>query len=220
MSLLAVWTELCDEFDRLSIHLRAFPSARPTITSASQFTIADECLLEGLLSRTWQAWAVFWRSCLCESCLGTTDATGAAVVAHPQAASEAHVSGAAIRAKSTGNPPTWGRANTNLRLEPTWGDVDVLTTIIPRLSPTNQGQLLAALSAGHQSAKALQLIRNAAAHHNAQTMADVQSIRSGYIVFAITHPTQALYWIEPTSRDFLILHAVEELRDAGLAAIS
>ena len=220
MPLLAVWTELGNELDRFSTHFRNFASARPSITSASHFTTADECLLEGLLSRTWQAWGRFWRSCIFESCLGTTDGTGASVAARPQAASEAHVSGAAIRAKSTGVPPTWGKVNTNLRLEPTWGDVDVLATIVPRLSPANQGQLLAAISAGHQSAKALQLIRNAAAHHNAQTMADVQSIQSAYIVFAITHPTQALYWIEPTSRDFLILHAVEELRDSGLAAIS
>ncbi|MEJ7668089.1 MAG: hypothetical protein WKH97_05005 [Casimicrobiaceae bacterium] len=92
--------------------------------------------------------------------------------------------------------------------------------IIPRLGPTNQGQLLAAFSAAHQSARAVQLIRNAAAHYNSQTMTEVQSIRSKYIVFPITHPTQALYWIEPNSRDFLVLHAVEELRDASLAAIS
>lgn len=220
MSLLAVWTELSDEFDKLTTHLRAFTAARPTINSASNFGIADECLLEGLLSRTWQAWVAFCRSCVCKSCLGTTDGAGAAVIAHPQAASEAHVSGAAIRAKSTGSPPTWGKINTILRSEPTWGDVDVLTTIIPRLGPANQGQLLAALSAGHPNAKALQLIRNAAAHYNVQTMADVLNMRSGYIVFPITHPIQALFWVEPASRDFLILHAIQELRDTALAAIS
>jgi hypothetical protein len=51
-------------------------------------------------------------------------------------------------------------------------------------------------------------------------MAAVHSIRSGYVTFPVTHPIQALYWIEPSSRDFLVMHAVEELRDASLAAIS
>ncbi len=220
MSLYAVWTQLCDEFDQLSVHLRGFATTRPLISSASHFTVTDECLLEGLLSRVWQAWGGFCRSCICDSCLGTTDGSGAAVAAHPHAASEAHVSGAAIRAKSTGAPPTWGSANAVLRYEPTWGDVDILSKLVPRLGPSNQSQLLAAFSAGSRSAKVLQLIRNATAHNNVQTMVEVHGIRSGYVTFPITHPVQALYWIEPSSRDFLVMHALEELRDSGLAAIS
>lgn len=220
MSLYAVWTQLCNEFDQLSVHLRGFSTARPSLSSAAQFTVTDECMLEGLLSRVWQSWGVFCRSCLCKSCLGTTNGAGAAVAPHPEAASEAHVSGAAVRAKSKAAPPIWGPTNMVLRLEPTWGDVDTLSKVVRRLGPTNQTQLLAAFSTASRSAKALQLIRNAAAHNNAQTMAEVQSIRSGYVTFPVTHPVQALYWIEPSSRDFLVLHAVEELRDAGLAAIS
>ena len=163
---------------------------------------------------------MFCRSCLCESCIGTTDGSGAPVIAHLDAASEAHVSAAAIRAKQAGVPPAWGSTNTVLRNEPTWGDVDVLTKIIPLLGPSNQAQLLAAFSSGHKSAKALQLIRNAAAHNNAQALAEVHSLRSRYIVFPISHPVQALYWIEPSSKDFLVLEAVEDLRDVGHAAIS
>lgn len=116
--------------------------------------------------------------------------------------------------------PTWGKTNLLLRYEPTWGDVDVLSKLVARLGPANQSQLLAAFSAGYQSARVIQLIRNASAHNNAQTMAEVHSVRSRYIVFPVTHPIQALYWIEPSSRDFLVLHAIEELRDASLAAIS
>jgi len=220
MALYARWTELCTELDRLSGHLRDFASARPTIASASDFAEKDECLLEGLLSRTWQAWGVFCRACVCESCMGTFDGSGVAIAAHQYAASEGHVSGAAIRAKRTPNQPIWGNVNTLLRSEPTWGDVNVLVTIIPRLAPANQGQLLAAFSTAFSSAKTLQLIRNATAHNNAQTMGDVQNMRSAYITFPLTHPVQALFWTEPTSRDFLILWAVEELREAGLAAIS
>lgn len=220
MALYARWTELCTELDRLSGHLRDFASARPTIASASDFSEKDECLLEGLLSRTWQAWGAFCRACVYESCMGTLDGSGIAIPANPYAASEGHVSGAAIRARSTPNPPIWGNVNTLLRSEPTWGDVNVLVTIIPRLAPANQSQLLAAFSAASSGAKALQLIRNATAHNNAQTMAEVQNMRSAYIIFPLTHPIQSLFWTEPTSCDFLFLWAVEELREAGLAAIT
>ena len=98
--------------------------------------------------------------------------------------------------------------------------MDILSKLVPRLGPSNQSQLLAAFSAGSRSAKVLQLIRNATAHNNVQTMVEVHGIRSGYVTFPITHPVQALYWIEPSSRDFLVMHALEELRDSGLAAIS
>lgn len=219
MSLVAAWTRLQTEFDRLSTHLRDFTSSRPSISSASDFVEKDECLLEGLLSRVWQAWGIFCRSCVCESCLGTTNAAGALIASHPDAKSESHVSAAAIRAKQTANSP-WGGINQLLRNEPNWGDVDVLSKIIPRLGPSNQTQLLAAFSSGSQSAKALQLIRNAAAHTNAQSVAEVRGLQTRYIVFPITHPTHALYWVDPRSGDFLVLHAVEELLDAGSAAIS
>lgn len=220
MSLYVGWTYFADEFDALSTHLRNFATARPSISSASDFTLEDECLLEGLLSRVWQTWGAFCRLCVCESCLGTINGLGAVVPKHALALSEAHVSAAAIRAKSKASPPIWGATNTTLRFEPTWGDVDVLAKIIPHLGPTNQGQLLAAFSGGSQSAKALQLIRNAAAHNNLQTMGDVHNIRSRYLVFPITHPIQALYWVDPISKDFLVLQALEDLLDTGLAAIS
>jgi hypothetical protein len=130
------------------------------------------------------------------------------------------VSGAAIRAKKQPNPPYWGAPNNLLRAEPTWGDVDVLVKILTRLRPVNFAQLLAAFSSGHPSAKALQLIRNGAAHNNVQNLNDIQALRSTYLVFPISHPTHALFWIEPNSSDFLVTHAIQVLTDVGEVAIS
>jgi hypothetical protein len=107
-----------------------------------------------------------------------------------------------------------------LRAEPTWGDVDVLIKILSRLCPLNASKLLAAFSQLHPSAKALQLVRNGAAHNNPQNFADIQSLRSRYIVFPISHPTHALFWVEPSSKDFLATQAIQELKDVGLLAIS
>lgn len=220
MSLYAAWVQLADEFNLLSGSLGEFSEARISISSSADFTLKDECTLEGLLSRVWQAWCTFCRSCVVESCLGAKNGLGVVVPQHPSAISADYVSGAAIRAKSKGTPPIWGTSNSLLRKEPTWGDVDVLTTIIPLLNPANKTQLLAAFSSGSRSAKALQLIRNASAHHNPQTLSEVNSIRSRYVVFPIKHPIQALYWVDPSSRDFLVNHAIEELLDTGLSAIS
>ncbi|WP_153067634.1 hypothetical protein [Paraburkholderia graminis] len=220
MSLYDTWTALCDEFDLLVECLRDFTTARSSISASADFVTDDECLLEGVLSRLWQAWAIFCRSCVIESCLGTIDGAGVNITPHPQAATEPHVSGAAINAKKKPNPPFWGPTNTVLRYEPTWGDVDSLTKVIPRLQPSNEAQLMAAFSSAHRSAKALQLIRNAAAHNNLQTRADLLVLWSRFMVFPTTHPIQSLYWVEPSTRDYLVFHAVEELRDAALAAIS
>lgn len=220
MSLYAAWTQFSGELDSLSRHLRDFAAAKSPLNSSSHFSVLDECLLEGLLSRVWQAWGNFCRSCVIESCLGTIDGAGVVITALPDATSDAHVSGAAIRAMKAPNPPFWGVTNTVLRAEPTWGDVDVLVKILARLRPNNFTQLLAAFSSGHSSAKALQLIRNGAAHNHVQNLNGIQTLRSAYLVFPISHPTHAMFWIEPGSSDFLVTHAIQDLKDAGLAAIN
>jgi hypothetical protein len=221
MALYASWVLFADEASVLDAHLRAFAASRPSMTSASGFSLPDECLLEGLLSRVWQSWGLFCRSCVIESCMGTVDGSGAHVAPHPFSFSEAHVSGAAVRAKTKKvGPPYWGGTNTMLRHEPTWGDVDVLARVIPRLGCANQSQLLAAFSSGSQSAKAIQRIRNAAAHRNSETMLEVMAIRSRYGVFPVTHPVHALFWTEPSSGDFLVTAAVEVLVESAFDAIS
>jgi hypothetical protein len=153
--------------------------------------------------------------------MGTTTYTGTTIVCLPNAFSDAHVSGAAIRAaKHSAQSPYWLNTNSVLRNEPTWGDVDILATVIPRLQPMNVTQLVAAFSAGHASAKALQCIRNATAHNNLQAQDDIKALHSLYVVFPVTHPTHALFWIEPTSNDFLLTQAIEDLIAVGLSAIS
>jgi hypothetical protein len=220
MALQAIWSRLEGELDLLRDHLRDFAAAKSSLNSSANFSLAEECLLEGLISRVWQSWGSFCRACLIESCMGTTTGGGVAVAALANAVSEAHVSAAAIKAKANAHGPYWGSTNSILRVEPTWGDVDVLVKITTRLGPFNSGQLLAALSSGHSKAKAIQTIRNGAAHNHPQNMAEINALRSGYVVFPITHPTQALFWIEPTSSDFLVTDAIQELKDTAIAAIA
>lgn len=219
MLLSAAWVQLEAELNSLSLHLRDFAALKPLLNSSTQFSVLDECILEGLLSRIWQTWGGFCRTCVIHSCLGTVDASGVIVPRLASAESEAHVSGAAIRAKQS-KRPYWDTPNEALRLEPTWGDVDVLTKVLTALRPDNFAQMLAAFSSGYSSVKALQLIRNCAAHNHIQNLAEVETLRSSYIVFPITHPTQAMFWVEPQSTDFLITHAIDDLKGAALTAVS
>jgi len=147
------------------------------------------------------------------------DAAGLAIPGLPDAATEAHVSGAAIRAKKQ-LPPYWGSPNSQLRSEPTWGDTDVLSLLLTRLRPANSPKMLAAFSSAHPRAKAVQVIRNGAAHNHAQNLHEIMTLGSAYSAFPISHPTQAMFWVEPRSNDFLITHAIDALKDAAFVAIS
>jgi hypothetical protein len=219
MTLVAANAKFSHESRLLSQHLRRFAVSKSPLDSSDRFTLLDECLLEGVLSRVWQAWCVFCRHCVIQSCLGTTTCTGNSVTRLPPALSEQHVSAAAIRAKQR-RSPVWQGVNHALRAEPMWGDVDVLVQVLTHLQPANGNQLLAALSSGHSGAKALQTIRNAAAHNHAQNLTEVMLLRSSYAAFPIGHPTHALFWIEPHTSDFLVTHVIQELEDTALAAIT
>lgn len=219
MSLFVALSKLADELDVHSSLFEAFVAAHPIINSASALDVRDECLLEGHVSRVWQAWCHFWRTCVLDSCLGTVDGNGVVVVAHSSASAPDVVSSASIRAKK-GSRPFWQGSNSILRLEPTWGDTDSLATIVSRLAPANETQLLAAISSAHGSAKRLQSIRNCSAHLNFQTLAEVRACQTSYLSFPISHPVQSLFWVDPTSNDYLFVKVVEELKDAALAAIS
>jgi hypothetical protein len=183
MAIVAAFHTLDNELNALVTELRSFAVSRSPINAANRFSMLDECLLEGILSRVWQAWCNFARSCVIGSCVGSASANGGHIQALPNATSDEHVSGAAVRAKNPrANPPYWGATNILLRVEPTWGDVDVLNRILTRLRPANHAQLLAAFSSIYSSAKALQLIRNGAAHHNIQTLSEIRNLQSSYVV--------------------------------------
>jgi hypothetical protein len=219
MGLEVLWLQFKAETDLISGHARDF-AAKRTRAAATDFSFGDECLLEGLLSRLWQSWNTFCRSCAIESCIGTADALGNKIAGLPGAASEADVSGAAILAKKSATGPYWSSPNHQLRSEPTWGDVDVLSTLLTRLNPTNHSKMLAAFSSHSQSAKTLQTIRNGAAHNHHQNFSEIQKLRSAYVVFPITHPTHAMFWIEPKSKDFLVTHLIDDLKVAGYSAVT
>tara|TARA_R110000868_G_C10740942_1_gene752394 strand:- start:280 stop:741 length:462 start_codon:yes stop_codon:yes gene_type:complete len=153
--------------------------------------------------------------------MGTTDGNGIAITPVAGAISEEHVSAAAMHANNKNTPPAnWIKTNSILRKEPTWGDIDVLTKIASNLSPSNASQINAAISTVYTTAKDIQIIRNATAHTNHQTILEVRSIMTRYVVFPTNHPIQATLWTVHSTSDFLLANAIEELKMASLSAIS
>jgi hypothetical protein len=189
-----------------------------TFTRASDFTHEDICMLEGILSHTWQDWCRFCRVLIMESCRGTVDMSENQLPQLPGALSEHHVSGAAARIKQR-RTPIWGFQNTILRFEPTWGDVDVLTDIITGMAPANSATLLGMCTLASPSSKILQGTRNAAAHHNHQTVSDLLRMSGVYTTFPITHPCQALLWVENSSGMYMFPGAIEGLVTASIHAV-
>lgn len=188
-----------------------------TFRASHDFTTDDLCLLEGVLSRIWQVWCGFCRQVVVDSCLGTSDLAGP-IPALSTAVSDAHVSSAAILA-ARGRTVTWTGQNTVLRLEPTWGRIDVMLDIISGLAPANAVKLNGMCAVASSSAKVLHAARNSASHNNAQTLAELRRLSSPYSAFAANHACESLFWIEATSGDYLLPRAVQELKDAADFAV-
>jgi hypothetical protein len=155
-------------------------------------------LLEGLLSATWQPWCAFCRETVIASALGCQTRAG---IVYPPAVAPVQwerASYIAICAKSKAKPKA-SQTNSLLFREPTWGDVNSLIDIIQLLHPANETQLLSAFGTGARGPNHLQIVRNAAAHINFQTIANVRTLRAFYIVSSLRHPSDVALWVEPSS---------------------
>jgi len=189
-----------------------------TFARAADFDHEDTCMLEGVTSHIWQAWCRFCRTLIVDSCIGTTDASGNLIPQLPGALSEQHVSGAVIRIKN-GRTPTWGTLNAVLRFEPTWGDIDVLTDIIRGTAPANATKISGMCTLASTSSRIIHRVRNASAHHNTQTMTELQRLSSGYKTFPIAHPAQALFWVDSSTGNYLLPEAIEGFIVASMFAV-
>ncbi|MBV1929104.1 MAG: hypothetical protein KUG81_06285 [Gammaproteobacteria bacterium] len=93
---------------------------------------------------------------------------------------------------SRGQSAKPGKVIQYLRQEPTWGNPDVLLTAIPVLSPANSDDLMSGFGLPVYAPKHIQTVRNACAHLNAETMADVRSLLVFYRGSGLSHPLDIL----------------------------
>lgn len=177
--------------------------------ATSSFNTTQELYeLEGWLSDVWQFWCRFCRRVVMESCSGCQTTSG---TIHAQShSSPAAVSFIAAKQKN-GVPPSTIGSNAVLRIEPTWGHIDKLLDVINALNPPNRPALLGAFGT-IPLIEHIRLIRNASAHRNTQTLADVLAFQSQYKGSSIRHPLQALFWHEVSSNQTLIQARLDDMR--------
>ena len=87
-----------------------------------------------------------------------------------------------------------------------------LIGIANQLNSANKAQLIAAFGAGMRGPLHIQKIRNAAAHWNKETLGGVVSLGPYYISDPIRHPSEAIFWIHPSSGDYAFCAWIEDLR--------
>lgn len=172
---------------------------------------ADLMFLEGLISALWQHWSLFCRRVVCSSAVGCVTRSGSNIPACVAPPTWERVSYVAWRVHSRGGIRP-GDVNTDLRLEPTWGDVQRTQDVIAALKPANEQQLISCLGSVSRGPIDVQLVRNAAAHRNRQTFAAVKGLSLYYNAARIRHPAEVVTWTEPASRDFVFIAWADEMR--------
>lgn len=171
----------------------------------------DIMFLEGLVSSLWQHWSLFCRRVVFASAIGCTTRTGKVISGCVSPATWERVSYIAWRANSGGRVQP-SQLNSDLKKEPTWGDVQKLQSVIAVLSPYNATHLVSCLGSVSRGPVHVQVVRNAASHRNFQTFDNVKNLRIYYNVKPIRHPVEAVIWAEPSSNDFAFKAWVDEMR--------
>jgi len=177
-------------------------------------TYRDQMLLEGLVSAVWQIWCGFCRNVIIASATGCTTKSGTLVPGIVVPLTWERVSYIAICAGNK-NPVKNGYVNSRLLKEPTWGDVNKLIAIVNTLKPSNKTQLLTAFGSGLRGPMHMQIVRNANAHWNTETASEITAIRPYYTGSAIRHPSDTLFWIAPSVKDFAFIAWIDDLKLLG-----
>lgn len=196
---------------------RAFLTAMGLVGRADRS--ARRYHLEGALNDAWQAYCDFSREVCIHSAIGCTLVGGAITVPSITPLSWERASYIAIRATK---PAVVHPSLLNLEIwrEPTWGDSAKIDAIITALNPSNAAQLRAHLFGGLLGPKHCQIVRNATAHKNVQTLSAVKALAVDYVATPVSLPTDALNWTEPATGNLAFIAWLDEMRAIATGAIS
>ena len=161
---------------------------------------------EGLLSQSWQAWNEFCRDFCRMHGIGFTTTSGYTVPAVQWAHSEQDII-FNLNRLARGQTLYLNPGNTIIRRrECTWGDPDILLNIFFALRSATQFRETTILRFPEaQSLKHMQIVRNACAHINADTLRDVRRVSINYTGRHITHPSDLMFWSSQRNGDFAFI---------------
>lgn len=177
----------------------------PTKHPDWEFKYLSTCLLSDI----WQNWCSFCRSIIMKSCMGATTRSGLTIPPRTGVNSGQRISyetKQAIHGKAI--QPT--RTINFMRHEPTWGNQSALLKAIPILAPNNAGALMTGFGLSLYAPEHLQTVRNACFHINAESMSKVKRLVPFYVGKGLAHPTDLMWWLEPTSKADAIFFWLEE----------
>lgn len=192
-------TLLANCHNRLSVRLKIVSGAleRASTQGRKQKRIDRFASQEGLISAMWQAWNNFSRTVIILSAQGTITAQGSYTHSQYENLSEEqllYVCREASYARSIGRI----RSLSNSHLEPTWGDATKINRIINEIMPSNRADLLTGFGLRSISLD-LQVVRNACAHLSYDRIRDIEQIKTRYQATHYIHPSDALFWKEPST---------------------
>lgn len=166
-------------------------------------------LSTSLLSDVWQNWCLFCRTIIMKSCMGATTRSETTIPPRTGFNSWQRISYEAKQAIH-GNTVHHSRTVNFMRHEPTWGDQSALLRAIPTLAPHNAGSLMTGFGLSLNAPKHLQTVRNACFHVNSETMSEVRRLMAFYVGRGLAHPTDIMWWLEPSSKADAIFFWLEE----------
>lgn len=194
-------------FQRINIADGAFE--RHVVSPALSYRMDKNALQEGLLSNLWQSWNLFCRDILIASAQGANTTAGV-LTTSPYAGLTvpeiAFVSRRLSRNENVGTiKPLLGR-----HLEPTWGDPVKINRISIGIGASNSGSLASAFG-GVILVSDLQICRNACAHLNLDSLALVSAARVRYDDTSLRHPSDMMFWSDPSTKDFVWKSWIDEM---------
>lgn len=199
------------------LHLVDSAFERHLIEPVTKLRTDRYALQEGLISQLWQYWCVFCRDVVMASVQGATTSLGALTSCQLAGRPEMEVAYVAMRlarGKSIGSI----RQLSGSHLEPTWGDPNKINLIASGIGCSNEATLLSAFGFADRIID-LQLCRNACAHLNASNIHLIRGAKVRYIASRFSHPSELMFWEEPSTRDFVWRAWVEEMEIISEAAV-
>jgi hypothetical protein len=195
---------------RLLLRLHGLNNAfeRHLVVRKLTFRTDRFAIQEGLISQLWQSWNLFCRDVVIASSQGALTTGGASTSSIYAHLSDSEL--AFVARKYSRREPVSTFAPLGKHLEPTWGDFSKLNLIISGLRSTNDSKLLTSFGVA-VSINDLQLCRNACAHLNKDSVAKIGSSRVRYNETAFSHPSDFMFWIAPTTGDFVWRYWLEEM---------
>lgn len=174
-------------------------------------------LQEGYVSALWQAWCSFCRELLVGSSLGARTAGGTVTTSPHSARHEMEIAFIAKQLSKQRNITTITQLQGSHQ-EHTWGALDKLNLVVPNIGCSNSSTISSAMSVCLRIAD-LQICRNASAHITKTSFQLIQTSKVRYMDTKLMHPSDMMYWVDPSTDDFLWKSWIEEMELASSFAI-